>query len=60
MQEITTYVIILSAIIYTLYNFYIFLFPKKNKSKNFSCSGACSGCALSKNYKAKITVKSFN
>ena len=57
-QEIITYIIILLAIIYTLYNFYIFLFPKKNKAKSFSCAGGCSGCALSKNYNPKIkTIK---
>jgi len=58
-QEIITYLIITIATAYTLYNFYKFIIPSKNNSIN-SCSGACSGCALSKNYTPKITIKSFD
>jgi len=57
-QEIITYIIISLASVYTLYNFYRFVVPNKNKAQGHSCSGGCTGCALSKNYNPKIkTIK---
>ena len=45
-QEIFTYIIITFAVSYTLYNFVMFMIPSKNKNKQHSCSGGCSGCAM--------------
>ncbi len=44
-QEIITYLIVISAAAYTAYSFVKFFIPSKNKK--YVCSGGCSGCALS-------------
>lgn len=60
MQEVITYLIIVAALIYTLYNFVKVFIPSKNKEGNF-CSGGCSGCSLSKgNNLSKIEIKKLN
>ncbi len=64
-QEIFTYIIITFAVSYTLYNFVMFIIPSKNKKKQHSCSGACSGCALKNELKdtlkfSKITDMNLN
>ncbi len=44
-QEIITYILIGSAIIYTLYSFAKVFIPSKNNTAH-SCCGGCSGCSL--------------
>jgi|GEM_PF-2155689 len=53
-QEITTYIIILTSICFTIYNFFKNFIPKNRKSNKTSCSGTCAGCGLSHGNGAKI------
>ncbi len=59
-QEILTYIIIAFAFAYTIYNFVIFLIPKKNYANGHACSGGCSGCEFKTKVKPEIKISQYN
>ena len=58
-QEIITYTIIATAVVYTLYSFVRTLIPTKNNNSHSSCAG-CSGCAVKTLTSNKIIISEYN
>jgi hypothetical protein len=57
LQEILTYIIVLSAFAYTIYSFMAMIIPAKNGKTKHACSSGCTGCSIKDDLKRNSKIE---